>query len=623
MTEGCDKGPSRAPWWVWALILCLAAITPAQHAWVAHFPTQGTAFTGLHVSDDVVFLHCMRMFDTGFYTPFASADAPLGNHSPRYFAAPFFWVYGVLGWLGQLLHVDEFMWLGVLNGLSVAVYLLAAFLFLRTLSPRLAPIAFLLFALGFSPAGLLYVLSALFGVLDAPQFDAYFRRFTLTLLEGNPNLMAPRLYYTVPLALGVFGLTLVLRGHTKRPALWCGLLFFVATLVNARLVPMFAAIGLCAAAYAERFDSRQRRGLAMAAVCGPLAGGLATAWAFSQSPTFASNALGGVRDALPFSAYLADILLAAPLAALAVWRGLDRLSRTGRVLGFAALGYLAAFAVGFSIYQTYQGNWLAGRDYRVAVAVSDWAFLGALAGAVWGWRRRERADAPAQEAPGWISLWYLLFFAASISAFGAGWFMRFAPSRLLVLMGIPFCLLAADGLARLRGKGLRGVWLGVLLLCGAASTGVSALCFLGPLGLEPGRSAFSWMHAEAMTTVDARVLNSLGPGRVLTADLPGPYFADIISLRPGKRSMLGMGMLNFSDVAPLAVIEDMYRFFRPGTDDAFRQTFIARWKIDYVFCSDTHEEDDAVAAELRSATWLQIVAEDGGAVLFRVNSEAQ
>jgi len=164
------------PWWVWAIMIALPAIMPLTFLWIAYFPPLGTTPTGIHGVDGAVFITCMRMFETGFYTPFANCHAPLGTQSSAYFAAPFFWVYGLLGALGRLIHANEFLLLGIANGVGGFLYLLAAYFFLRTAFPKQASLAFALFALAGGPGGVLYIVTWLLGLHHAPQFEPYFYR---------------------------------------------------------------------------------------------------------------------------------------------------------------------------------------------------------------------------------------------------------------------------------------------------------------------------------------------------------------------------------------------------------------------------------------------------------------
>ncbi len=204
MNDAAISQRDRTPKWVWLIMIALPAVMPITFAWIAFFPPDGAAPTGIHGVDGAVFINCMRMFESGFYTPFANCHALLGNHSSAYFAAPFFWMYGLLGALGRIIHANEFLLLGIANGVGGFLYLLAAYFLLRTAFPKQADLAFALFALAGGPGGVLYIATWVLGLHDAPQFEPYFYRYALyQLFEGarpSPILAMPRLYYTVSMA---------------------------------------------------------------------------------------------------------------------------------------------------------------------------------------------------------------------------------------------------------------------------------------------------------------------------------------------------------------------------------------------------------------------------------------
>lgn len=605
------------------LIAGCSAIMPAIHLWIAWSPPEGMAFTGMHHSDTVVFLHCMRMFATDFYSPFASCHAELGAHSVRYFATPFYWIYGAIGALGRVFNVHECMTLGLANGLCTAVFLCAVLAFFRAASPKHARLAFVLFVLGGGAGGLAYLVSGALGLHESAQFDTYFKWFTLSLVEGNANLKMPRLYYTLPFAMGLFGLTLTIRTVSRAGTLSViasVLLVAAGSFFNARLAPLFLGTGLLylwLGAAGKPIEPRVTNAALLFA--GVLLGGVAGVLAMRLSPTFYNNAFSSVRDSLSLGAYILDTLPLLIPAAVAVWQTRSDTGRLGNAALAAAGGYLVAYAVLYTVFHTYYGTWLIVHDYAAPIAVSDWAFAGAAAGALWACRTRApRSNAAEDHA--WIAVWFLAFLAIAIAAFGAGWFMRFTPSRIHCILGLPLSLLAAVGIHRVREHRpvLARALTAAILICGISTTLVSALCFMGPLGWKPGVSPFAYIHGESMTLADAEIVSRMPPGRVLTQYTPGPQISDILSLRPQNSVVLGMGTMNLSDLNAAEMAEAVVRFFRMETAERERHAFVRDWCVDFVLCSDTHTEDDAVEKELRKARWLSVERERGGAVLFRV-----
>lgn len=241
------------PRWVWAAALGLAALEPAAYLCFEYAIPQGSAPTGMRIQDDALFRVSMRMAESGFYSPYAPPDAPLGPHSIHYFRTPYYWLYGAVGLARWALGLDEFIALGIANGIGALLYLLAVFIFFREAAPRLANSAFLLFILAGGCGGVLYGLSLAMGWTSAPGFEDAFRRFAVyQLIEGAyiyPYLQISRLYYTIPLAMGFLGLTLFwrwLKGNGSQRGLWAsGLLLFAACWINQRLGPLFWAAAIC------------------------------------------------------------------------------------------------------------------------------------------------------------------------------------------------------------------------------------------------------------------------------------------------------------------------------------------------------------------------------------------
>ncbi|HIJ74023.1 MAG TPA: hypothetical protein HPP83_07970, partial [Candidatus Hydrogenedentes bacterium] len=147
---------------------------------------------------------------------------------------------------------------------------------------------------------------------------------------------------------------------------------------------------------------------------------------------------------------------------------------------------------------------------------------------------------------------------------------------------------------------------------------VGSLFLQGPLGRVPGQGPFAYCHAEIMSEADARVLDALGKGVVLTPATPGPYFGDVVALRKGNRVINGHGAMNLSDLDLLETEKETAQFFSSKSSEAFRRELVVKYCIDYVLCPDTHPVDDAVLSALYDIAWLAEVAQENKAVLFRV-----
>jgi len=620
----------RAPYWVWLIVIALACIEPLTHVWIACCPPENTVPTGAHTGDSAHHLVCMRMFETGFHSPFATCQSPQGTHHFGFFAPPLFLLYGVLGVVQRAVGADPFLFLGLANGLGGALYLAAAYLFLREAVPRHAHRAFLLFTLGGGLGGALFLLTGALGLHATPQFEEYFRRYAhYELIEGphlSPVLHMPRLYYTLSLAMALGGLAAFIRAQRDgrlRPALFAGALLFAATWVNLRLGPLAWVI---AALYlACQVDRPWRDRLRWAgALAVPVALGAAVAWKMiAMSPAYAGNLVETVRMAMWLSPFVSATVFYCLVVPSAVRHAMPGLPRWPYVAAWAAMAYLAAFAILYAAYQVYWGNVLVCRDTAVAVAMSDWALLGVPVGAAYALWRRGRARSATAGETGWVVLWLLLFLAVAVSAFGQGWFMRLNPQRFMVFLGLPIAILAAEGLARLeaaRPRWANGVTASILG-CGICSILVGALFFQGPLSRQPGQGPFAYLHYELMTPADAHVLDRLGEGTVVTPPWSPISFGEIVALRPGVSVVGGVGAMNIGD-QPFGLLQaQVSAFFEPTTAAAVRERFVRTWCVDYVYCPDTCPVEPLVVEQLRGAPWLTEVAADERAVLFAVEVE--
>lgn len=293
----------------------------------------------------------------------------------------------------------------------------------------------------------------------------------------------------------------------------------------------------------------------------------------------------------------------------------------------AALGYLAAFAALYVLYQGYYGNLLAGRDGSVAAAVSDPALLGIVPGLFAAWWLRRDATAPPQNGmAGWFALWLLVFLSVSISGWGRGWFLRFGPQRLEVFLWLPLCYFTARGLGALPRMLARPAWAG-LVGCGAVSVLVAVFAFQGPyarmpaLAGEPAGPLGPWpaLHPEVMQNEERQAMQAVERGPVLAL----PPASDLFALQLGLPVVFGVGSFNLTDVPYTAVRADAQTFFTPGTPAAVRREIVRTWCATSVYCDGTWHNLDAVVGELKQTPWLRLVAEaPNGAALFRVQDSA-
>lgn len=618
------------PPWVWLVCLGLALLEPILHIWIAYFPPAGALPTGLHIADDTVFLHAMAMFETDFYSPFASCHSEIGSQSMTFYASPFHWLYGLVGWAGRLVHSNAFMFLGVANGLSMFIYLFVSYLLLREIAPRVANLAFLLFSLGGGLGGVLYVVTGVVGLHPSSHFDEYFTRFAVhELIEGpylSPALHAPRLYYTLALALGYGALGAFVRGARiakRRFVALSMVLIFLASFINLRFgVPMACVAVLYLYDENRRpFWVRVRLG---AYFLLPALFGLTAAFAMmNTSPTFVSNNVGLVTSSMWLTPFLSAIFIHLFIMPRETYISIANATRAVTVGAYGLAGYLAAFAVLSVAATAYYGNWFVFWDYGAALKVSDWAIPAFIGGALFGLHRTRsrplwKGAAPVQ---GWISGWFLLFTALALSAFLQGRYLSLSPSRLMPLLGIPLCVLSASGLQRL-SKVRPRVATGLVTACvgcGLVSISVGTLFFQGPLNRQPGKGPFAWLHAELMSEEDGRLIARIEEGRVLvpSSDHP-PSMGDVVVLRPGVQAVFAFGMLDLSDQDFFTMKDEVAEFFTQGTPEPVRRIAAKGWCADYVYCPDTWPLGPEIIAELEDISWLETIARDGRGALFRV-----
>lgn len=618
--------PRHIPGWALALMLALAAIEPLTHLWLTCGLPEGMAHTGFHIGDTPYFLTPMKMFQTGFLSHYATCRSALPPHTPAWFALPHHWLYGGIGLLGALLGLAPFLALGLANGLCGFLFLWAVYRFLRMAARDCANLAFALFTLGGGLAGVVWLLAGLAGARGA-GFEAWFHRFArYELIEGpflSPVLMMPRLYYTLPLAIGFGAFTRLVRrtrnGETPGGLFW--LACAAATLLNARagLLFLFAMACYLFAGDTRPVHRRARDFLGLL-VC-VAATAAAVRLLFSLNPVAAQNVHLLLRRAAWFGALIPLLcwhLVAAPPALCRSFAGLPP---WGRAAFGAALGYLACFAALYLAHQAYYGNLLHGGDTAAAVRVSDWALLGGVAGAAGGWRLGRGRGRAMGNTGAWFALWLLGLLAVSVSAWGQGWFMRFMPERCLVLAGVPLAVVSARGIRRWAVRRPRfGFALGgVLITCGVCSVCVSALAFQGPLAHRPTTPAFAWAHSEQMLSEDQELLGLLGTGTVLAPASVPPLFGDVaVHRRVGRTTVLGQPSLEFGGANMLDTIRAVQRFFDPETAPEARARFLVDWCVDWVYCPHTRPVAPETLAALRAMPRLAEVAAAGNGAVFRV-----
>jgi len=621
MSEPVTDEARRVPQWVIAIMMAFACTQPLLMVWFAVAPPEGLVSSGLHIPDSALFLHSMDMFRSGFESLYAASDAPLGTQHYSYFALPHLWLYGAVGFLADALTVSNFMAYGLAAGVGALAYLMAAYFLLREIAPKDADRAFLLFTLSGGLGGVLYIATGALGWHASAHFNDYFVRYAMyELFEGahlQPVSHVTRAYYTLSLALCLGALTLLIRG-VRNGGWWstvgAALLLPLGVFIDLRYGVFVVALALLFLYCQDDIPVRRRCRYA-AAFAVPAALGAFPAWFLLRSnPVAIQNHVDVANHVMYLSPFLSVALFHMIVLPGEVGGRVRYMPTSSRMAATGAMGYLAAFFALFCAYQVYQGNVVVARDAVVAQVVSDWALIGALAGACWAFARRgRRRPGPRQD---WVVLWFLGFLAVSISAFGQGWFLRFGPQRMQILLWLPLCALSAAGMRRLyiARKRTALLFYTVLIVCGVSSAIVATLCFQGPLGYRPGQSPYAYTHSEMMTEADATVMGAIGAGSVLAL----PPASDSIAVLRKNRAVFGVGSFNCSDQRFVTLQADVERFFDPETADSARRELATRWGMDYVYCSDTWPVAAETVAQLRAAPWLGRVTERGKAVLFLV-----
>lgn len=617
---------SRHPRWPWVIIVGFALIEPLTHVWLQYGLSGDVVHSGFHIGDTPFFLWDMQIFTNNFYSPYVVCTSAEGANNPWLYALPHHWMYATLGWLAHTIHLDPFLALGIANGLGGAFYLWMALCFFRYVIPARANLAFVLLCFGGGLGGLVWVASLLLGLQEAPGFEFWFHRFArYELIEGPflaPALLLPRLYYTLPLGLG-FAALMAFIGSAGRehplPDKKAILLQFLCAYLNARVGLLFWGVALCFMIAQPVLRNGMKWRYVITYLLPTLVATMLMYIPFGMNPHGVDN----FSELLRRSAWMGSLVTATfwawPVVALVVWRQLGQLGGMGRLLGGWALGYGVVFFVLYVVHQTWYGNWLAGGDTAAAIAVSDWALLGLLPGSLMIFHRR-KSD-PEAGGENWVALWFLGLASLSIAALGHGWSMRLMPERCLVLLGPPLAMLLAEGLGmvRLRFPRVATVYTATIVVSGLVSLAVGVLCFQGPLGHTPVRSPFGWAHSEVVFADDLALINLLEHGRVLAPASAPPLLGDVaVAQQRGLTTVFGQPSLEFGDVNMLATALEVQRFFSPAASDLFRTMFVMDWCVDFILCPATRPVDPSVMAAFDALPWLERIAEQGDAVLYRV-----
>ncbi|HPO15813.1 MAG TPA: hypothetical protein PLI09_20395 [Candidatus Hydrogenedentes bacterium] len=609
-----------------ALILLLCLISPVVSLWVVSCPPEGLQPSGLHTVDSYAYLSAMAHYRENYFSPYAKCASPMGDHHPSLYVLPHHRLYGMLGKLTAGVSLPPLFVLGLANGISLAVLLFGARGLLRAAVPHQASLAFFIFAAGGGAGGILYMVTSIFGLQQDPSFPQWFSRFFIyELNEGarfQPYLLMDRLYYTLSLGIGFFGLAFLCQALNTR-TIWRAVAGWgcvaASAYMNFRVGPMIGCAGLLLAMVKANSIWRWWPGVVFLGVA------FVTAYLpFVQTavnPALSDSvfrSLGGVMWLMPF---VSATLLYWFFLPGAVFRGVKELPVLPRMIGGAALGYALVYGLLYGAYQAYYGNWFSGGDTSAALMVSDPALAGAVLGAGAGlWRKKGIHEDGYFPALGWMALWFLLFFCASVSAAGKGWWMQFMPQRGMVMLGLPMAVLAAEGIQRMHVAWPKtaDAFVTAIIGCGIASILVTWTVVYGPLGAPTAQRYFPWTNYSFVSKADGVLLARLDQGTALAPSLGDPLFGDIIALRPGMHVVYGNGTMDYSHEVMPDVRRAVAVFFSAGTGESPRRQLIDAWCVDYVYCPDTAPVAPAVIQELRGVPWLECVMEQGRGALFKV-----
>lgn len=614
---------TRTPIWAWIVIVLISTLQPAAHIVCKYFPPEGMVSTGLHIPDSALFIQSMRMFSNSFYSPYASVLSDAGPNSMQHYAIPHLWFYGLQGVVADLLRFDHFMFYGLVNGLASGLFAWTAYRLFRTVDTKAAGYAFVILILGGGLGGILWILTGLAGVHDAPRFEDYFWRFGIyELIEGAhlfPATYYARSYYTVSLAGCMGAMTVYLHAiemRCPRHAVLAGIVLLPAAFLNARYGVFTLGIIAMAALQPRDVPAAMRwRYAAITAVAG-IIGAMLSRALMKTSPHIIQNHLDIGNMHMHFSPFIVSLILVAPAAAYGIWINRRTGSVIFRALIGAGLGYLAAYTVLFIGYQLWMGNILIARDTAVAITISDWALIGGIAGAIVALARKtthpdassrgtskasDMAISPlhARSTPcAWVVVCLLGFTCLAISAFGQGWFLKFGPQRLTPLIYIFMCLIAGMALARVAESRPAMVqrYLGVVATCGVMSVLVSIFVFQSSIGWRGHDAPFAATHVSAMREEDRQMIDDLEEKRIIAA---GPI-ADVIALQRGLPVFHGIASFNMSDQRFIATRALQEMFFNPDTSSEARHAIVDTFGIERIVCSATWPAADETIAALEA-----------------------
>lgn len=629
MSEDHDTAAPRTPRWVWGIIVALALVQPAAHFCAAQFPPEGYAPTGLLTVDTASYLTAMQHCLGDRCSPYAACAPTEGRTDPRLFALPHYYLYGLAGLAGRCLHLPPYYALALANAGGLAFLLWAAHRLLRVAVPAQASTAFLLYALGGGAGGLWYLGACVTGANGHPDFAAnFYRPFLYELTEGaqfQPWLVASRLYYTLPLALGFWALSeLLLAFERDDPMRLVRVLPAVAlaSFLNVRFAPMLSMVAALWLLLAQAYPARRRLQAFGAVLCGIAPAALLAAAMARSRPELAPALPQGAGASIWFTAFLSAAFFHLWLAPWGIGRAIAPLRGTARAWACALCGYALAFAAGMALYYAYFGNVLRCYDSTAAMAVSPWALLGIPAGLGAGFLRRKAPDAKP-DATAWFALWFLLFFCLGICALGEGLLVEMLRNRVKVILGLPLAVLSATAWQAWHNrfpKMARG-YLAVFLAAGCSSLFVAWGVTHGPLGLRGLQQQFEWTNNLYLTRNDARMLDALPPGVMLAPSLGAPLLGDVVAQRPGFATVYGNPTLDFSRAPAPEVRATVNAFFSPGAPETQRRALIDSWCVSTVLCPDTCPVSPEVLGELRRLPWLREIAAQGQGAVFAVQTK--
>jgi len=637
---------TETPRWVPALIAVMALLPLANYAALVLLPPEGRVPSGLHTVDTYCYVTPMQYMPEGFATPYARVGndgaMPAGA---QYYGMPYHFLYGALGVLNLPLGLPPLLLLALAQGAGFALLLWGVWRLFGTLLPEVRDTAFLLAAIGGGIGGVVGFVAVVSGWSSDPVFpEAFGRWFVYDLVEGargNLHLLHNRLYYTLPLALAILGwagivkdedawveprptgtnrserhTTSSLRGAslraTRQPLLLLrpALLLALATLINFRIGPMVWAAALLPVATGH--VPRCPRRIAVWTL--GMAAGLVLALIIaSRNPSHVSSSLAITRESIGLAAWAASAGLLLPPALAAIGRVLRAAQGWTRYALWAGAGYLGSFAALYVVIHLYFGNYLLPLDFAAAVAVSDWALAGIPLGLATA--RVLRPSSQEDSPPAWLALWLLGALGIGVSAWGSGWFIQFAPQRLLVLCGLPLAALAAYGLHGWSTAPRRAY------LAATVAAGVLGIAFAwgvshGPFFDTQARALLPWTRFAYLSEADSEAIALLEDGVVLTPSLGAPLYGDVIAAHSRCSVVYGNGTLDFSGEDMSAVRRAVSDFYAPSASESDRRALLDSWRVRYILCPELAPVDPATRAALRAWPGARMVYESGEVLLL-------